>query len=122
MQEVIRVENLTKSYKNIIAVDNINFAIQKGHCFGLLGPNGAGKTTSFYMIVGLVNNDSGSIVLNDEDLTLLPMHERARKGIGYLPQEASIFRKLSVYDNIMAILQTRKTLNDIEREEKLEHT
>ena len=95
--------------------------VSAGQIVGLLGPNGAGKTTSFYMIVGLVNNDSGSIVLNDEDLTLLPMHERARKGIGYLPQEASIFRKLTVYDNIMAILQTRKALNDVEREEKLEH-
>ena len=95
--------------------------VSAGQIVGLLGPNGAGKTTSFYMIVGLVNNDSGSIVLNDEDLTLLPMHERARKGIGYLPQEASIFRKLTVYDNIMAILQTRKALSDVEREEKLEH-
>ncbi|UUO24036.1 LPS export ABC transporter ATP-binding protein [Colwellia sp. M166] len=112
---------LAKAYKGRKVVKNVSMKVSAGQIVGLLGPNGAGKTTSFYMIVGLVNNDSGSIVLNDEDLTLLPMHERARKGIGYLPQEASIFRKLSVYDNIMAILQTRKTLNDIEREEKLEH-
>ena len=112
---------LAKAYKGRKVVKNVSMKVSAGQIVGLLGPNGAGKTTSFYMIVSLVNNDSGSIVLNDEDLTLLPMHERARKGIGYLPQEASIFRKLSVYDNIMAILQTRKTLNDIEREEKLEH-
>ena len=112
---------LAKAYKGRKVVKNVSLKVSAGQIVGLLGPNGAGKTTSFYMIVGLVNNDSGSIVLNNEDLTLLPMHERARKGIGYLPQEASIFRKLSVYDNIMAILQTRKTLNDVEREEKLEH-
>ncbi|WP_077283988.1 LPS export ABC transporter ATP-binding protein [Cognaticolwellia aestuarii] len=112
---------LAKAYKGRKVVKNVSLKVSAGQIVGLLGPNGAGKTTSFYMIVGLVNNDSGSIALNDEDLTLLPMHERARKGIGYLPQEASIFRKLSVYDNIMAILQTRKTLNDVEREEKLEH-
>ena len=112
---------LAKAYKGRKVVKNVSLKVSAGQIVGLLGPNGAGKTTSFYMIVGLVNNDSGSIVLNNEDLTLLPMHERARKGIGYLSQEASIFRKLSVYDNIMAILQTRKTLNDVEREEKLEH-
>ena len=112
---------LAKAYKGRKVVKNVSMKVSAGQIVGLLGPNGAGKTTSFYMIVGLVNNDSGSIVLNDEDLTLLPMHERARKGIGYLPQEASIFRKLTVYDNIMAILQTRKALNDVEREEKLEH-
>ncbi|AZQ86405.1 lipopolysaccharide ABC transporter ATP-binding protein [Colwellia sp. Arc7-635] len=112
---------LAKAYKGRKVVKNVSMKVSAGQIVGLLGPNGAGKTTSFYMIVGLVNNDSGSIVLNDEDITLLPMHERARKGIGYLPQEASIFRKLSVYDNIMAILQTRKSLSDVEREEKLEH-
>lgn len=112
---------LAKAYKGRKVVKNVSLKVSAGQIVGLLGPNGAGKTTSFYMIVGLVNNDSGSIVLNEEDLTLLPMHERARKGIGYLPQEASIFRKLSVYDNIMAILETRKTLNAVEREEKLEH-
>jgi len=112
---------LAKSYKGRKVVKNVSLEVSAGQIVGLLGPNGAGKTTSFYMIDGLVNNDSGAIVLNNEDLTLLPMHERARKGIGYLPQEASIFRKLSVYDNIMAILQTRKSLSDVEKEEKLEH-
>ncbi|WP_085298465.1 LPS export ABC transporter ATP-binding protein [Cognaticolwellia mytili] len=112
---------LAKSYKGRKVVKNVSLKVSAGQIVGLLGPNGAGKTTSFYMIVGLVDNDDGAISLNDEDLTLLPMHERARKGIGYLPQEASIFRKLSVYDNIMAILQTRKTLSDVEKEEKLEH-
>lgn len=114
-------KGLAKSYKGRKVVKNVGLKVNAGQIVGLLGPNGAGKTTSFYMIVGLVPNDEGSIVLNDEDVTLLPMHERARKGIGYLPQEASIFRKLSVYDNIMAILQTQKDLNEIDREERLEH-
>lgn len=114
-------KGLAKSYKSRKVVKNVGLTVNAGQIVGLLGPNGAGKTTSFYMIVGLVPNDEGSIILNDEDVTLLPMHERARKGIGYLPQEASIFRKLSVYDNIMAILQTQKGLNDVERETKLEH-
>lgn len=114
-------QGLAKAYKGRKVVKNVGLQVKAGQIVGLLGPNGAGKTTSFYMIVGLVPNDAGSIVLNGEDLTLSPMHERARKGIGYLPQEASIFRKLSVYDNIMAILQTQQTLTNIEREEKLEH-
>jgi len=117
----LSAKNLAKAYKGRKVVKNVSIKVQAGQIVGLLGPNGAGKTTSFYMIVGLVNNDEGSIVLNNEDITLLPMHERARKGIGYLPQEASIFRKLTVYENIMAILQTRKELSDIEKEEKLEH-
>ncbi len=112
---------LAKSYKDRKVVKNVSLEVSAGQIVGLLGPNGAGKTTSFYMIVGLVASDSGHITLNDEDLSLSPMHERARKGIGYLPQEASIFRKLSVYDNIMAILQTQKSLSDGERQEKLEH-
>jgi lipopolysaccharide export system ATP-binding protein len=112
---------LAKSYKNRRVVKNVSLQVNAGQIVGLLGPNGAGKTTSFYMIVGLVPSDAGEIILNGENLTLEPMHERARKGIGYLPQEASIFRKLSVYDNIMAILQTRKMLSSVEREEKLEH-
>jgi len=114
-------QGLAKSYKSRKVVKNVGLQVNAGQIVGLLGPNGAGKTTSFYMIVGLVPNDEGTIVLNGENVTQLPMHERARKGIGYLPQEASIFRKLSVYNNIMAILQTQKHLNDIEREEKLEH-
>ena len=113
--------NLAKSYKGRRVVKNVSLQVQAGQVVGLLGPNGAGKTTSFYMIVGLVPSDDGTIILNNENITLEPMHVRARKGIGYLPQEASIFRKLSVYDNIMAILQTRKHLSAVEREEKLEH-
>ncbi len=112
---------LAKSYKGRRVVKNVSLQVNSGQIVGLLGPNGAGKTTSFYMIVGLVPSDDGEVTLNDKSLTLEPMHERARQGIGYLPQEASIFRKLSVYDNIMAILQTRKELSAIEREEKLEH-
>ena len=115
------VAGLAKSYKGRQVVKNVSLRVKAGQIVGLLGPNGAGKTTSFYMIVGLVPNDKGKIILNDQDVTLDPMHERARKGIGYLPQEASIFRKLSVYDNIMAILQTRKSLTPGEREDKLEH-
>ena len=114
------VKNLAKAYKGRQVVKNVSLSVEAGKIVGLLGPNGAGKTTSFYMIVGLVNHDSGRIILNDEDISVFPMHERARKGIGYLPQEASIFRKLTVYDNIMAILQTRKSLTAIQREEKLE--
>ena len=112
---------LAKAYKRRLVVKNVSLKVSAGQIVGLLGPNGAGKTTSFYMIVGLVPNDSGSIILNGEDVTLAPMHERARKGIGYLPQEASIFRKLTVTDNIMAILQIRKELNDAQRQEKLDH-
>lgn len=112
---------LAKAYKKRLVVKNVSLKVAAGQIVGLLGPNGAGKTTSFYMIVGLVPNDSGSIILNDEDVTLAPMHERARKGIGYLPQEASIFRKLTVTDNIMAILQIRKELNEAQRQEKLDH-
>ncbi|MDO6427054.1 MULTISPECIES: LPS export ABC transporter ATP-binding protein [Thalassotalea] len=117
----LNATHLAKSYKGRMVVKNVGLEVNAGQIVGLLGPNGAGKTTSFYMIVGLVTQDNGSITLNDEDITLLPMHERARRGIGYLPQEASIFRKLTVYENIMAILQTRKELTEIEREEKLEH-
>lgn len=111
---------LAKAYKGRKVVKNVSLEVSAGQIVGLLGPNGAGKTTSFYMIVGLVPNDSGKIVLNGDDITLSPMHVRARQGIGYLPQEASIFRKLTVYDNIMAILQTRNDLSNVEREEKLE--
>ncbi|WP_448212853.1 LPS export ABC transporter ATP-binding protein [Colwellia sp. MEBiC06753] len=116
----LSAKGLAKAYKGRQVVKNVSLQVGEGQIVGLLGPNGAGKTTSFYMIVGLVPNDGGQIMLNDEDLTLLPMHERARRGIGYLPQEASIFRKLTVYENIMAILQTRKDLSALEREEKVE--
>lgn len=114
------VTGLSKAYKKKVVVKHVSLEVSSGQIVGLLGPNGAGKTTSFYMIVGLVPNDEGSIVLNNEDVTLAPMHERARKGIGYLPQEASIFRKLSVFDNIMAILQTRKHLSEDEKHQMLE--
>lgn len=112
--------NLAKSYKSRAVVKDVSMTINSGQIVGLLGPNGAGKTTCFYMIVGLVNADQGRIRIDHEDLTHHPMHGRARKGIGYLPQEASIFRKLSVQDNIMAILETRKELSRSERRAKLE--
>ena len=117
----LSAKNLAKSYKGRRVVKDVSLQVKEGQIVGLLGPNGAGKTTSFYMIVGLVPHDDGKIELNQHNISLLPMHERARQGIGYLPQEASIFRKLTVTDNIMAILQTRKDLNDNERQDKLEH-
>ena len=120
MTVTLEAKGLAKSYKGRRVVKNVGVSVAEGQIVGLLGPNGAGKTTSFYMIVGLVPNDAGTIVLNGEDLTLMPMHERARRGIGYLPQEASIFRKLTVHDNIMAILETRKELSFVQRQEKLE--
>jgi len=112
--------NLAKSYKNRHVVEDVSIAIEPGQIVGLLGPNGAGKTTCFYMIIGLVPADQGQIMIDGQDITSLPMHGRARKGIGYLPQESSIFRKLSVSDNILAILETRKNLNRSQRMEKLE--
>jgi lipopolysaccharide export system ATP-binding protein len=113
-------EHLAKSYKQRQVVKDVSLSVESGQVIGLLGPNGAGKTTTFYMIVGLINSDKGRILLDDTDITLLPMHERARRGIGYLPQESSIFRKLSVRDNIMAILETRKELDETAREDKLD--
>ncbi|GAA6172408.1 LPS export ABC transporter ATP-binding protein [Colwellia sp. KU-HH00111] len=120
-QSTLIAQGLSKSYKSKTVVKDVSLAVNAGQIVGLLGPNGAGKTTSFYMIVGLVPNDDGQIILNDENVTLAPMHERARRGIGYLPQEASIFRKLTVTDNIMAILQTQKGLSEQDRQEHLEH-
>ncbi|QSP94529.1 LPS export ABC transporter ATP-binding protein [Marinobacter salinisoli] len=117
---VLRASNLAKSYKQKKVVIDVSLEIRSGEIVGLLGPNGAGKTTCFYMIVGLVPADHGRITIDGQDITPLPMHGRARKGIGYLPQEASVFRKLSVRDNIMAILETRKRLSRSEREHKLE--
>ncbi|MGO1502181.1 MAG: LPS export ABC transporter ATP-binding protein [Marinobacter sp.] len=118
---VLRASNLAKSYKQKKVVIDVSLEIRSGEIVGLLGPNGAGKTTCFYMIVGLVNADNGRVTIDSQDITPLPMHGRARKGIGYLPQEASVFRKLSVRDNIMAILETRKSLSREERLSKLEH-
>ncbi|CAD6366567.1 MULTISPECIES: LPS export ABC transporter ATP-binding protein [Shewanella] len=120
-QITLRAQNLAKSYKNRQVVKDVSLTVKTGQIVGLLGPNGAGKTTTFYMVVGLVKSDKGHIFIDNDDLTADPMHLRARKGIGYLPQEASIFRKLTVHDNIMAVLQTRKELKDEEREEELEH-
>ncbi|AXQ13563.1 MULTISPECIES: LPS export ABC transporter ATP-binding protein [Shewanella] len=120
MTSTLTAQNLAKSYKKRNVVKDVSLSVNTGQIVGLLGPNGAGKTTTFYMVVGLVQSDKGRIFIDDDELTLDPMHLRARKGIGYLPQEASIFRKLSVHDNIMAVLQTRKELNSDEREEQLE--
>lgn len=105
----LRADSLAKSFKSRQVVNDVSIEVNSGEVVGLLGPNGAGKTTSFYMVVGLVQTDSGNIFLDDEDITQLPVHSRARKGIGYLPQEASVFRKLSVEDNIMAILQANSS-------------
>ena len=110
--------NLAKAYKGREVVQDVSIELSSGQVVGLLGPNGAGKTTYFYMIVGIVPADRGKIAVNGEDVTPLAMHERARRGIGYLPQEASIFRKLSVADNILAILETRPDLNRSQRQER----
>jgi len=112
--------NLTKTYHGRTIVDNISLKMNSGEIIGLLGPNGAGKTTCFYMMLGLIQPDAGKILLNNHNITNLPVHTRAKLGIGYLPQEASIFRKLSVNDNILAILETRDDLTPLERESVLE--
>jgi lipopolysaccharide export system ATP-binding protein len=117
---VLQARNLAKSYKGRQVVHDTSLQVASGQIVGLLGPNGAGKTTSFYMIIGLVSADAGQIQLDGIDLSHAPMHERARAGIGYLPQEASIFRKLSVADNIMAILETRRDLDRAGRERVLQ--
>jgi lipopolysaccharide export system ATP-binding protein len=116
----LRANNLVKTYKSRIVVNDASFHVNSGEVVGLLGPNGAGKTTSFYMVVGLVKTDKGSIQLDDVDITRLPMHARAQRGLGYLPQEASVFRKLSVEDNILAVLEAKKEFNKQQRQEKLE--
>ncbi|WP_394130293.1 LPS export ABC transporter ATP-binding protein [Shewanella maritima] len=120
-QITLTAKNLAKSYKNRQVVKDVSLKVKTGQIVGLLGPNGAGKTTTFYMVVGLVKSDNGAIFIDSDDLTSDPMHLRARKGIGYLPQEASIFRKLTVHDNIMAVLQTRDELTKEQRLEQLEH-
>lgn len=117
----LSIKHIAKSYKKRQVVQDVSMEVKKGSVVGLLGPNGAGKTTCFYMIVGLVNADKGHIYLGDEDITSLSVHGRARLGLGYLPQEASIFRKLSVSKNIMAILETRKDLNKSQRIEAMEN-
>lgn len=113
------VENLHKKYKKRAVVNNVSLTIKQGDIVGLLGPNGAGKTTCFYMILGLIVSDSGKIKLNDVDITGLPVHARAKLGLGYLPQEPSVFRKLSVANNILAVLQARRTLTTAQQHEIL---
>ena len=116
----LEARNLIKKYKSRTVVDDVSFDVKSGEVVGLLGPNGAGKTTSFYMVVGLVQADKGSIHLDEKDITRLPMHARAQQGLGYLPQEASVFRKLSVEDNILAVLEAKKELNQQQRQQKLD--
>lgn len=118
--EVLSIQHLGKRYGKRWVVKDVSFEVQQGQVVGLLGPNGAGKTTSFYMVVGLVMMDKGQVTLGNQDLSKYAMHERARFGIGYLPQEASIFRKLTVADNILSILQTRKELNKPQQIQELE--
>lgn len=115
---ILRAENLVKKHKKRTLVKNIDITVPSGTIVGLLGPNGAGKTTCFYLIVGLISADSGSVWLNDQNITDLPMPKRAQLGINYLPQEASVFRKLSAQDNILAILQLRKNLNKAQQLER----
>ena len=121
MASILKADHLNKKFKSREVVKDVSLHIHSGEIVGLLGPNGAGKTTSFYMMVGLLPVDGGNIFVNDQEITRLPVHARAEMGISYLPQEASIFRKLSVADNIMAILELRKDLNKTERKIKLEN-
>ena len=116
---ILKATDIRKSYKMLDVVKGISFEINSGEVVGLLGPNGAGKTTAFYIIVGLITSDNGSVFLDDRDITDLSMHQRANLGLGYLPQEASIFRKLTVEENILSILEYQKDLNHSEREQKL---
>ena len=116
---VLRATHLAKSYRRRQVITDLSIEVESGQIVGLLGPNGAGKTTAFYMIVGLVPPDAGKVTIDDRDITHLAMHQRAHAGIGYLPQEASVFRKLSVEDNVMAILETRE-LDETTRQERLE--
>lgn len=116
---VLRAENIIKTYGRRTVVKGVSFDVKRGEIVGLLGPNGAGKTTSFYMVVGFIKPTDGHVYLDDEEITDLPMYRRAQKGIGYLPQEPSVFRKLSVEDNIMAVLEMTN-LTKGEREHKLE--
>ena len=113
----LRTENLIKSYRTRKVVNNVSIEVKQGQIVGLLGPNGAGKTTTFYMVVGLTRPDEGKVLLNDEDVTHFPMHLRAKKGVSYLPQESSIFRKLTVEENIIAVLESQK-LTSFDRKKK----
>jgi lipopolysaccharide export system ATP-binding protein len=117
---ILEARNLAKAYGKRPVVKDVSMSVKQGEIVGLLGPNGAGKTTCFYMIIGLVNQDNGTITIDNKDITALPMHGRARRGLGYLPQEPSVFRKLSVEDNILAILETQKDLSRAQRKQRLE--
>ncbi|MGP1954753.1 MAG: LPS export ABC transporter ATP-binding protein [Arsenophonus sp. NC-TX2-MAG3] len=116
----LTAKHLAKTYKNYKVVEDVSLEISSGEIVGLLGPNGAGKTTTFYMVVGIVSHDSGKITIDNEDISFLPLHKRARRGVSYLPQEASIFRRLNVYDNLMAILEIRKDLTFKEKQQRVE--
>ncbi len=117
---ILETRDLCKSYKGLRVVDRVNVKVESGEVVGLLGPNGAGKTTCFYIIVGLIRRDSGRILLDGHDISDLPMHERARLGIGYLPQEPSVFRKLSVEENILAVLEAQPELGRQEQRRRVE--
>ncbi|MBT6105130.1 MAG: LPS export ABC transporter ATP-binding protein [Porticoccaceae bacterium] len=117
---ILEARNLAKSYGKRPVVKDVSLSVKQGEIVGLLGPNGAGKTTCFYMIIGLVSQDGGAVTVDGQDITALPMHGRARRGLGYLPQEPSIFRKLSVEDNILAILETNAELSRRQRRGRLE--
>ncbi|WP_316672511.1 LPS export ABC transporter ATP-binding protein [uncultured Tolumonas sp.] len=117
---LLQASGLKKSYKGRQVVQNVSLQVATGQVVGLLGPNGAGKTTSFYMIVGLVPQDGGTVTIDQLDITAMPMHQRARHGIGYLPQEASIFRRLTVEENLLGVLQLRSELSRAEQQEKVE--
>jgi lipopolysaccharide export system ATP-binding protein len=117
---LLQASGLKKSYKGRQVVQNVSLQVATGQVVGLLGPNGAGKTTSFYMIVGLVPQDGGTVTIDQLDITAMPMHQRARHGIGYLPQEASIFRRLTVEENLLGVLQLRSELSRAEQQEKME--
>ena len=117
--KTLNAKHLAKSYKGRQVVRDVSLQVKSGQIVGLLGPNGAGKTTSFYMIIGLIKADRGQVFIDQDNISTAPMHDRARKGLGYLPQESSVFRKLSVTDNIMAILETRKDLNSEQRKQML---
>ncbi len=117
---ILQATGLKKSYKGRQVVQNVSLQVETGQVVGLLGPNGAGKTTSFYMIVGLVPQDGGKVTIDSQDITAMPMHQRARHGIGYLPQEASIFRRLTVEENLLGVLQLRTNLSRTEQLDRVE--
>jgi lipopolysaccharide export system ATP-binding protein len=121
MKHILEIQELEKNYGKKKVVKGISFSMESGQVIGLLGPNGAGKTTTFYMIVGFIKTNAGNIKLDDKIITKLPMHERAKLGLSYLPQEPSIFRKLSVEDNIMLVLQKQDNMNKLQREKRRDY-